>query len=338
MSEKKFSEAISMVDDKYYEEAIIYNHNSKATSVPHFRRLSTALIAAILALLLMGAGIAAVIYGDSIQNWFGHYWEEITGQPMSEKHIAVIDRLSQEIGVSQTVGGTTITVDSATVGDDNFFLLLKIDGMTFSDKYSYDFQRVDMETSPDPLKDGAFVGYGIDYLGLDGDGAALLLLNYEYASDKVFAQDSRPLQVWLTLQNLAKDAHTSQEEVLLEGDWYFSFAIDRSRPLEVISLPNIEIMAMVLDEQVEVPVTLTNIELTNTGLRFQFDHEQGTLSLSNQKISIILKNGNIIDNNGGIGNVTEGNGAMSFSCQWHVPVNLDEVSSVVIGGTAITVP
>lgn len=100
MNTKKFSEAMSEIDDKYVEEAISYSPKAKIT--PH-RRLSVALIAAILALLLIGAGVVAVICGDSFQSWFSHYWEEITGQSMSEEHTAVIEHLSQEIGVSQTV-------------------------------------------------------------------------------------------------------------------------------------------------------------------------------------------------------------------------------------------
>ena len=46
-------------------------------------------------------------------------------------------------------------------------------------------------------------------------------------------------------------------------------------------------MAMVLDTHEEIPVIVTNIELTNTGLRLQYTHEEGTLSLSNQEIRVI---------------------------------------------------
>lgn len=334
MNTKKFSEAMGEIDDKYIEEAISYSPKAKIT--PH-RRLSVALIAAILALLLIGAGVVAVIYGDSIQSWFSHYWEEITGQSMSEEHTAVIEHLSQEIGVSQTVGDITMTVDSATVGDDNFFLLLKVDGMNFSDKHSYNFLMSTMETNPDPLVDGAFVGWGMEYLGVDGDESALLLLNYEYLSDSGFVQDTRPLQIWLRFESLARDAHTDREKIIAEGEWYYSFVIDRSQPIEIISLPDTEVMATD-EQQKEVPVMITNIELTNTGLRFQYDYNEGTLFLSDQRLFIILKNGNTVGNDGGIGSPTEDNIDMCFSYQWLVPVNLNEVSAVQIGETQIAIP
>lgn len=333
MNSKKFSEAMGELDSKYIEEAISYS--PKAKSTPR-RRLSVALIAAILALLLIGTGVAAVSYGDNIQNWFSHYWEEITGQSMSKEHTAVIEHLSQEISVSQTVGDVTITVDSATVGDDNFFLLLRVDGLNFSDKHSYNFLMGTMETIPDPLVNGAFVGWGTDYLGVDGDGSALLLLNYEYLSDSVFVQDTRPLQVWLRLENLARDAHTDREKIIAEGEWYFSFAIDRSRPIEIISLPDTEVMATNSEKQ-EIPVTITNIELTNTGLRFQYNYKEGTLFISEQRIAVVLKNGNTIVTNGGIGSPTEENVNMSYTYQWLVPVNLDEVAAIQIGKVQIPV-
>lgn len=339
--------AIENIDDNYISaaqnrmgylsETTVKNTVHTTGSRRFTRRWTTILVAAILSLCLMGAGIAAVIYGENIQSWFSHYWEEITGQSMSEGHIAVIEHLSQEIGVSQTVGDVTITMDSATVGDDNFFLLLKVGGMDFSNKHSYDFQTATMETSPDPLVDGAFVGWGIDYIGVDGDGAALLLLNYEYLSDSGFVQDARPLQVWLRLGNLARDAHTDKEKVLLEGEWHYSFVIDRSQPIEVFALPDTEVMATD-EEQKEVPVMITNIELTNTGLRFQYDYDEGTLFIADQRIVVVLKNGNIMENNGGIGSPTEDNVGMSYTYQWLVPINLDEVEAVKIGDTQIDVP
>ena len=339
MNAKKFSDAMSELDSKYVNEALFYN--AKANRRRHSQRLPVALIAAILALLLMGAGVvAAIIYGDSIQSWFGYYWEEITGQSMSEEHLAVIEHLSQDIGVSETVGDVTVTVDSATVGDDSFYLLLKVDGINISDTpdtHSYNFLMGTMETAPDPLLDGAFVGWGTDYLGVNGDGSALLLLNYEYLSDINSAMDTRPLQVWLRLQDLARDAHTDKEKIVAEGEWYFSFVIDRSQPIETILLPDTEVMAIDSESREEIPVMITNIELTNTGLRFQYNYKNGTLFLSEQRIAVILKNGNIIGNNGGIGSPTEENTDMRYTYQWLVPVNLDEVAAIQIGEVPIPV-
>ena len=92
------------------------------------RRLSIGIIAVVLMVIMLTVGVASVIYSDNIQHWFANYWELITGHQMSVSHSALIDHLSQDIGISKTLDNVTVTVDSATVGDDSFFLLVKISG------------------------------------------------------------------------------------------------------------------------------------------------------------------------------------------------------------------
>lgn len=87
-----------------------------------------------------------------------------------------------------------------------------------------------------------------------------------------------------------------------------------------------------------MPVTLTQIELTNTGLRFQFALRQGELSLADQRIALLLDSGRTVDNAGGIGSPTADNRTMCFSCQWLVPVDLEEVAALLIGDTEIPLP
>lgn len=332
--ERRILNVLGQVDEKYIEEAAPITgtiHTSR-------HRFTVILVAAILALLLMGAGIIAVIYGDSIQNWFGHYWEAITGQTLSDGQTAVIEHLSQEIDISQTVGDVTVTVDSATVGDDTFFLLLRVDGMDFSKKYSYGFADVAMEVRPDPTKSSDGIGaYGFQYHGLDGDGAVLLLMDYGYSNSNGFVADSSPLEVTLKLQNLIQSPHTDRERPLVEGQWDFVFSLDRSIAPKSIRLPDTEIMVMDLDIQEEVPVTITNIELTSTGLRFQYDYADGTLSIE-AHISVVLENGLTIRDGGGVGTPLANGNILNCSHQWQVPINLDEVVAIQIGETQIDVP
>jgi len=336
MNSKKFSAAMSEIDDKYINEAVSYK--SKATPLRLNRHLPAALIAAILALLLMGAGVVAIIYGDSIQSWFSYYWETITGQSMTEGQTAVIDHLSQEIKISQTVDDVTVTVDSATVGDDSFFLLLRVEGLKFSNRHSYGFSSIDMDVKPDPLEEsGGIGGYGFQYHGLDGDGAVLLLMDYDYASRTGYEQDTSPIDITLTLENLAQNPHVDKEKTLTRGQWSFHFSLDRSHLPEAVRLPDTEVMAIDLDKQELVPVTIKNIELTSTGLRFQYDRGERTLNVG-QFISVVLENGATIENGGGAGTPLEDGSTWNCSHHWPVPVNLDEVSAIRIGKTEIIVP
>ena len=148
MNRKDLYNAVNEVDDDILERS---ERATISNVVPIRRRWPVALIAAILCLFLMGAGVVAVIYGDSIQNWFGHYFELVTGQNMSEGQTALIDHLSQDISQSKTVGETTVTVDSVTVGDDSFYLLLRVEGVELSNRHSYSFDGVTLEVSPDPM-------------------------------------------------------------------------------------------------------------------------------------------------------------------------------------------
>ncbi len=301
------------------------------------RRFPISLVAALLALLLTGACAVAVIYGDSIQNWFVHYFGLITGQEMSEGQKALLDHLSQEIGQSKTVGETIVTVDSATVGDDNFYLLVRVEGVEFSKRHHYSFDEVRLEVSPDPMDGvGGLGSFGIQFHGLDGDGAALLLMDFNYATEEVFALDTAHLEVHLVLEDLMRWANTDRQKMITEGVWEFSFMIDRSQPPESVTLPDTEVMLMNLHTREEMSALFTDIELTNTGLRFRYDYGKGTLAIVSQ-LEVVLENGATIGDNGGSGVPMEDGTTLNCSYQWRVPINLDEVKAVRIGETEIWV-
>ena len=85
------------------------------------------LIAAIVALVLAGTALAAAIPG--IQEWFGQQWMKETGRPINTDQMGLNDQLSDAVGVSATVDGVTVTVDSVTRGEDVIWFLLRYDGL-----------------------------------------------------------------------------------------------------------------------------------------------------------------------------------------------------------------
>ncbi len=334
--------AFRAVDDDILErsETNAYNHKKHEATIFRVskRRLPAALIAAILAMLLMGAGVVAIIYGDSIQNWFSHYWERITGQQMSGEQATTIDHLSQEIGLSQTIGDVTVTIDSATVGYDNFFLLFRVNGIEFSNKHGYGFEQVIMDVTPDPVSESNGIGgYGFQYYGADGDGSLLLLLEYSYTSGMGSVRDTRPINIALTLENFLQNPHVDTEKLIVTGKWSFDFSLDRSMAIEVLQLPDTEIMLMDSEQQEVVPVTITNIELTNTGLIFRYDYADGALTIDFH-INVVLDTGESIADGGSSGTLLEDGKTLNCSYQWLVPVDLDAVASIQIGDTTLIVP
>ncbi|RGD22477.1 DUF4179 domain-containing protein [Subdoligranulum sp. AM23-21AC] len=339
MKEKRLLKLLGSIDEKYIDEAKpSYSNEHQYVSTRRFRRIPAALVAAVIAVSLMGVVAVAAVYGSNIQNWFAHQWEVLTGQSMSESQMAVIDHLSQTINASQTVDDVTITVDSATVGDDSFFLLLKVNGIDFSGKNSYDFQNAELQPEPDPLTLGAFTGYQIDYLGIDEAGNALLLVNYSYVGGEAETNNTQLLQVRLLLRDLTENAHTNSEKVICEGTWNFNFTVDRSQTVEKVILPNTEVSAQNTAGNKETTVELMNIELTNMGVRFQYDYAQEDLFLSEERVVLVLKNGKTVINTGAMGSPTDDNQFMQYTYQWLVPVNLDEVDHLEIGTAQIALP
>lgn len=72
MNVKKFSDAMSELDNKYVDEALSYS--ARVRHPYHYRRVSVALVAAILAIFLMGAAVASV-FGTQIIEFFTSHTE-----------------------------------------------------------------------------------------------------------------------------------------------------------------------------------------------------------------------------------------------------------------------
>ena len=167
------------------------------------KKITALILAAALALFLVSCGVVAVIYGDSIQSWFGFYWQRITGQDMEVEQTAIIDHLSQNIGISSTSGEVTVSMDSATVSEDIFYLLIRVEGVPFSHRKCYDFRERNIKISPDPAAEfGGMGSFGIRFLGLDGDGAALFLLDHQSSPYSGFEDGTEDYEISLILTDL----------------------------------------------------------------------------------------------------------------------------------------
>ena len=298
------------------------------------RRLAVVLIAAVLAVAVMGAGVAAVVYGDNIQNWFAHNWKTTTGQKQSEEQTVLIDRLSSEVGLSETVNGITVTVDSATVGDDSFYLLLRVTGMEFSEKNVYNFANFHVKATPAPpgLEHG--VSSSLAPCGIDGDRAALFLITYDRAPEEDYDYDTYPLEVELTLVDFVENQFSNKRKLLAEGEWNFAFALEWNR-VEVKRLPDGEIRVRELDTNAEIPVLLTDLELTNTGLRFRYPFEEGTPLLPHT--CAVFADGQTIGiRNGSERKMEDG---VTFDCdyEWKIPIDLNDVTAIRFGDVDIPV-
>jgi hypothetical protein len=331
-------QALGNVQEEYIDEAAaVCSAERKAQTLSKMKLL---LLAAVLSLLLMGAGFAAVVYGESIQGWFGHHWEAITGREMSSAQVKLINHLSQELDLTQTVGKISVRADSATVGESNFYLLLRVEGMDFSSKYAYSFEEIELLLQPDPIAEGSGLrSCGLNFHGIDGDGAVLLLIDCDYANQAGQQTDTTPLELQLSLKDFSQDPRTDRRVLLQEGSWEFDITLDRSKPIEKITVPDAEVLALDLsrrDQHTEMPVLLKNIVLSATNVSFQYDFQDGSLDLS-PRVKAILKDGRSIGSGGGLGTILEESGELFCTHSWQIPIAPEEVRALLIGDTEIPV-
>lgn len=283
------------------------------------RRVLTVAAAAVVALLLMGAG---VIYGESIQSWMAQRWAWENGGSMSGDQAALVDSMSQELGLSQTVGNITVDVDSALFGDRSFKVLLRVRGREFTMRDGIWFTDWTMDLDPDPTV-GMGYGKGLGFAGIDNDGT--LLLFFECYWDAAKRPDA-PFTVRLSMTDLVRTGTGGVvEEVIQEGTWDFEFPLEVTGVPESVALPDCTVRVNDPETGELVDVELKNLTLYSTGLSYERADPVGPDMGLN--VAVVLKNGGSIGATLGIGD----------TCWWDVPVDPAEVKEVHLGQTTIPV-
>ncbi len=343
MNTKQFWDAMNHLDDATLQEAIDYRPAARGT---HLRRGLVGVLAAVMGLLLMGSAAAAALNGG-VQAWFQRTWALFTGQGMSEIQTVMLDSLSQPLGLSQTVGGVTVTLDSAavesTVGVSQFVLLLRASGESLTSEQEYGFRYFDMNIDPQPFETSTTATWCcMEYPPYRAEGEMVMLLRYCCEDPLRRTADTRPLQIELTLEDFMCAPIEAEQDAMVAGTWSFSFTLDRSAPTEVISLPNATVEASI-DEpgngSENFNLEISNVALTSMGLSFLCDHVPMEKELFFGGVSAILKNGVVFANDEAIQmNHGLGETCLSNTCQWSVPIPLDEIEAVCIGNTRIEVP
>ena len=336
MKSERLLRNLNDIDGKYILEA---NPIEVAQHISR-KKITALILAAALALFLVSCGVVAVIYGDSIQSWFGFYWNRITGQDMEVEQTAIIDHLSQDIGISSTSGEVTVSMDSATVSEDIFYLLIRVEGIPFSHRKSYDFKERDIKIRPDPAAEtGGMGSFGIRFLGLDGDGSALFLMDHQSSPYSGFEDGTEDYEISLILTDLITQ-NRSKTITVAEGVWSFQFTLDRSAVPESIHLPDTVVPGIDLNTGESVDVILTDMVLTNTGIRFTRLSNNGSIDLhpDHHWIAVELENGSRIEDGTGSGVPIAGTNLLSYSWHWPIPLDLKNIVSVWIGDTEIVIP
>lgn len=280
-------------------------------------RWAIAAVAASLALLLMGAG---VIFGGSIQDWMGHRWSLENTRPMGDDQTALVDSMSQEIGLTQTIGGITVDVDSAVFGDRGFRILVRVRGREFDNGHGVEFDRWSMALDPDPTA-GMGHGRGWEFAGFDGDGSWLLLFRCYWDQAK---RPQGPFTIRLSMTDLIFTGGAIGEtvEVVQEGTWAFEFPLEVTGVPEPIRLPDCTVTGHDPETGERVELELKNLMLYSTGLTCE------KIGDGDFGVTVILEDGSSIAATLGLGDAR----------WWDVPVDPSQVAAIRIGETTIQMP
>ena len=256
----------------------------------------TALIAAALALVL--AGTALAVASPTLREWFEQKWAEETGSQLKESQSLVIDSLTQKVGISDTSGEVTVTVDSITVGTSQIWALLDVEGWDFDRNAQYSFDRMRVEIVPDP-SEGQYggAGYGLDSIGFTEDGRCRMLLELTPESlSPVITID----RVQLPSNQMAWDQTDDEDGGTAEG----------TEPRPAVA-------------------TLTDLQITATEVSFYCDG-----LMDRTRATAILADGTEVEDHGRGGSRME-DGSWYVSFDWPVPLDVTDIIAIRFGDTEI---
>lgn len=330
---KRYQDAYSHLNAPDHVRDAIAHMRPSTRSSRSGRKLSFVLATALMLLALLGCGVAVMVYGTDIQSVFARRWQSLTGHPMNETQNAYLDHLSQEIGLSQTVDGVTVTLDSAAVGDDIVYLLVRVEDTRLTKGRGCSFESFSLTLSPDPL-DGleGIGGCGWSTQGTDSEGRPLLLVQHGYTLNDGSEINPASLELTLTLTDLYQNSG-NQQSVLAKGTWEFHVSLDRTQISAPIQLPDTTAVITDIFSEERCSGAFTNIQVTSTGIRYDQTFAGGEFP---DFIPVLVLNSGV-EISGGDGSGTRIGSSNTLRCShhWSIPVDLDEAVSVRLGDTEI---
>ena len=306
-------------------------HMTTRERKPSRRRLPKAAVAAAAVLVLLaGTALAAVGAPGTIRDWFAREWEEITGDTMDAEQLDLIDRLTKPVGVSDTQNGTTVTVDSVTVGNSTVWMLVKVSGdYTQEKEFLYHFQGMDLSLDPDPDLVDTPGGYSLDYpyVGVAEDGTLTMLVRFtiDLAGQSSLLDGVR--QATLLVDNLMYS-----DQAMTEGHWTLTFPLEPGEVGTVLTLEEIQAPAMDLETRKTRTISLRDVEISATDITY-------VQSVEDQKwnplrCALVLQDGTVVEQSSGASRFRdEAHTQWSSVYYWQVPVDLTQVTAVHFGDT-----
>lgn len=329
-------------DEIHASEALrqeVMNLTRQERRSPRRHRLPAAMLAAVLVVIaLMGTAVATLAVPGSIQEWFARQW----GSPMEKGQTELIDRLTQEIGVSDTDNGITVTVDSATIGDSVLWLLLKAEGQDLQpfqhDDTNPEYFVQGLKCKLTPEGEGEEVveyGFDLPFAGAGEDGTLMLLLRFLPVMPEGQSLAGGAYRGELHMEGLQKN--DGQKTDIFRGTWDFSFTLEPTEDRQALSVGAITVSGERLEPRETVEVELQNVEVTSTGFCYTMAEEENPefkdmIHILSGNWKLELQDGSELSHNGGVSHWSPENGGQRIThYYWLTPIDLTQVKALWFG-------
>lgn len=300
----------------------------------HWTRGAAAAVLA--AVVLLGTATAAVGLPRSLADWFARQWADTTGGAMSEDQAALIDRLTQAVGVSETRGDVTVTLDSLTRGNSGVWLLLELRGADRDEWLHFDRMDLTFQPDPDTVKTPGSYGLSPKFAGIGEDGVYRLLIQYDIS---LIGEDSllKGYEGTLLLRDLYLGEDLTQDEELVQkGTWELRFTLE---PAEdgFLDLGSRRVPARDMEtrELAAAETELRNVQVSATDIRYTQSRAEQTLEPLPGKL-VLADGTEIAWGSGGSRWTSEReDGEWASVYCWQQPVDLRQAAALRFGDREI---
>ena len=301
----------------------------------HGRRRFSMAMAVCMAVVLITGTALAVTAGGGLKSWFSDEWGYNNDGEMPAEQQQIVESLSTPVGISQTVGNLTVTVDSVAYSDGYYWLMVYAEGMKFDQDNGYGCRKSDLIIVSEDGRELGQCGRSITQTARGGS-ALKMLFEGEISpeSAEAIAADGGNMHFMLSVSDFVEKKHSiitsTKESVLQEGTWSFEFEVPAAESGEIMTAPDSDAVFAIGNGE-ETMCRVSKIQINMVGIKYLFEGES---EAHGELPRLIFKDGSEVGITGGSGVQLE-DGSWQMKYQWSMPVDTAQVKAVKFGKTVV---
>ena len=292
-------------------------------------------MAVCMAVVLITGTALAVTSGGGLKSWFSDEWGYNNDGEMPAEQQQIVESLSAPVGISQTVGNLTVTVDSVAYSDGYYWLMVYAEGMKFDQDNGYGCRKSDLIIVSEDGRELGQCGRSITQTARGGS-ALKMLFEGEISpeSAEAIAADGGNMHFMLSVSDFVEKKHSiitsTKESVLQEGTWSFEFEVPAAESGEIMKAPDSDAVFAIGNGE-ETMCRVSKIQINMVGIKYLFEGES---EAHGELPRLIFKDGSEVGITGGSGVQLE-DGSWQMKYQWSMPVDTAQVKAVKFGKTVV---